>query len=195
MAGELNDVFVGKDTGHDGIDISGEDPADIGNQLAFSQADFTGREIQCVAAQMPHGHIERHHRVAGSVSGRSCPGPSRAADGVVPASAPFLLQLHSEVQQLLQLLSQNSLKSSGSGARLGSSWMGKARPAGLRQYSIGGVSAGVGRRSDQDAGPPGRACMERVMGLEPTNSSLGSYCLTTWRHPHEGRIATKVHCN
>ena len=24
---------------------------------------------------------------------------------------------------------------------------------------------------------------ERVMGLEPTNSSLGSYCLTTWRHP------------
>ena len=24
---------------------------------------------------------------------------------------------------------------------------------------------------------------ERVMGLEPTNSSLGSYCLTTWQHP------------
>jgi hypothetical protein len=24
---------------------------------------------------------------------------------------------------------------------------------------------------------------ERVMGLEPTNGSLGSYCLTTWQHP------------
>ena len=24
---------------------------------------------------------------------------------------------------------------------------------------------------------------ERVMGFEPTNGSLGSYCLTTWRHP------------
>ena len=25
---------------------------------------------------------------------------------------------------------------------------------------------------------------ERVMGFEPTNGSLGSYCLTAWRHPH-----------
>jgi hypothetical protein len=25
---------------------------------------------------------------------------------------------------------------------------------------------------------------ERVMGFEPTNSSLGSCCLTTWQHPH-----------
>ena len=24
---------------------------------------------------------------------------------------------------------------------------------------------------------------ERVMGFEPTNGSLGSYCLTTWPHP------------
>ena len=24
---------------------------------------------------------------------------------------------------------------------------------------------------------------ERVMGFEPTNGSLGSYCLTTWLHP------------
>ncbi len=26
--------------------------------------------------------------------------------------------------------------------------------------------------------------VERVMGFEPTNGSLGSYCLTTWLHPH-----------
>lgn len=27
--------------------------------------------------------------------------------------------------------------------------------------------------------------LERVMGFEPTNGSLGSYCLTAWRHPHD----------
>ena len=27
--------------------------------------------------------------------------------------------------------------------------------------------------------------VERVMGLEPTNGSLGSYCLTTWLHPRD----------
>lgn len=26
--------------------------------------------------------------------------------------------------------------------------------------------------------------MERVTGLEPANESLGSFCLTTWPHPH-----------
>lgn len=26
---------------------------------------------------------------------------------------------------------------------------------------------------------------ERVMGLEPTNTCLGSKCLTTWRHPQK----------
>jgi hypothetical protein len=26
---------------------------------------------------------------------------------------------------------------------------------------------------------------ERVMGFEPTNGSLGSYCLTTWQHPQD----------
>ncbi len=26
---------------------------------------------------------------------------------------------------------------------------------------------------------------ERVDGFEPTNGSLGSYCLTTWLHPQE----------
>ena len=25
------------------------------------------------------------------------------------------------------------------------------------------------------------------MGFEPTNGSLGSYCLTTWLHPQDGR--------
>ena len=25
---------------------------------------------------------------------------------------------------------------------------------------------------------------ERVMGFEPTNTTLGRWCLTTWRHPH-----------
>ena len=29
----------------------------------------------------------------------------------------------------------------------------------------------------------GAAIVERVMGLEPTNGSLGSYCLTAWQHP------------
>jgi hypothetical protein len=29
---------------------------------------------------------------------------------------------------------------------------------------------------------------ERVMGLEPTNSSLGSCCLTTWQHPQPALI-------
>ena len=30
-----------------------------------------------------------------------------------------------------------------------------------------------------------RLSMERVTGLEPANTSLGSSCLTTWRHPHQ----------
>ncbi len=31
------------------------------------------------------------------------------------------------------------------------------------------------------------------MGFEPTNGSLGSYCLTTWQHPHAlGIIASPV---
>jgi hypothetical protein len=29
---------------------------------------------------------------------------------------------------------------------------------------------------------------ERVMGLEPTNGNLGSYCLTTWLHPRVEKI-------
>lgn len=28
---------------------------------------------------------------------------------------------------------------------------------------------------------------ERVDGFEPTNGSLGSYCLTTWLHPRTSR--------
>ena len=36
-------------------------------------------------------------------------------------------------------------------------------------------------------GNPSAACiyLERVTGLEPANESLGSFCLTTWPHPHE----------
>jgi hypothetical protein len=26
---------------------------------------------------------------------------------------------------------------------------------------------------------------ERVMGFEPTDGNLGSYCLTTWLHPRD----------
>lgn len=34
-------------------------------------------------------------------------------------------------------------------------------------------------------GPTGpEKTLERVTGLEPADGSLGSYCLTTWRHPH-----------
>ena len=29
---------------------------------------------------------------------------------------------------------------------------------------------------------------ERVMGFEPTNGSLGSYCLTTWLHPRDVKL-------
>jgi hypothetical protein len=30
--------------------------------------------------------------------------------------------------------------------------------------------------------------VERVMGFEPTNGSLGSYCLTTWLHPQLSEV-------
>jgi hypothetical protein len=32
-----------------------------------------------------------------------------------------------------------------------------------------------------------------VMGLEPTNGSLGSYCLTTWQHPHKALLIIATH--
>jgi hypothetical protein len=35
--------------------------------------------------------------------------------------------------------------------------------------------------------------LERVMGLEPTNGSLGSYCLTTWQHPHKALLIIATH--
>jgi hypothetical protein len=31
--------------------------------------------------------------------------------------------------------------------------------------------------------PTNSGLIKRVMGFEPTSGSLGSYCLTTWRHP------------
>ena len=37
-----------------------------------------------------------------------------------------------------------------------------------------------------------RCLFERVMGFEPTNNSLGSYCLTTWPHPRVLVIIPKV---
>ena len=34
--------------------------------------------------------------------------------------------------------------------------------------------------------------VKRVMGFEPTNGSLGSYCLTTWLHPRDGKYFTML---
>ena len=42
----------------------------------------------------------------------------------------------------------------------------------------------VGNKNDQGDFPWSLYFMERVTGFEPANASLGSSCLTTWRHPH-----------
>ncbi len=36
--------------------------------------------------------------------------------------------------------------------------------------------------------PKNREAIERVMGFEPTDGTLGRYCLTTWRHPLNAKI-------
>ena len=49
---------------------------------------------------------------------------------------------------------------------------GEAEPKTTNKLDIGGFP-GVDVGGD----------VERVTGFEPVNGSLGSYCLTTWRHP------------
>ncbi len=45
MAGELQDVVVREDAGHDRVAISGQDAAHIGDRFALAQADLVGREV------------------------------------------------------------------------------------------------------------------------------------------------------
>ena len=40
------------------------------------------------------------------------------------------------------------------------------------------------KRAASVPGDRSATLMERVTGFEPANGSLGSYCRTTWRHPH-----------
>ncbi len=88
-------VLMFENTGHDDLDVTREHAADVGNGLALAEADFAGGEIQSVAAQVAHGHVERH------------PGPQAGLlehhrqdlvleDGRIAPMAPFVF--HSDGQ-------------------------------------------------------------------------------------------------
>jgi hypothetical protein len=53
---EQRAVFIG--AGGDDIDITAEDPSDVGDRLALAEADFGLAQVDGVAAQLLHGDIE-----------------------------------------------------------------------------------------------------------------------------------------
>ncbi len=59
----------------------------------------------------------------------------------------------------------------------------------MKRMLEGGFAFGVWRLQEKGdftvrEKPPCVCGMERVTGLEPANTSLGSWGLTTWQHPH-----------
>ena len=103
VPGQVEHVLVAEHTGHDRVDVTAQDAGHVTDRLALAEGDLARREVQSVAAQVQHGHVERYARAqAGLLENH----PQRFALQIRGISAPFPvgLERRRQIQQADQLL-------------------------------------------------------------------------------------------
>ena len=105
VRGQLLDVAVGEDAGHDAVYVAGQHLGHVGHALPHAELDLVGREIEGLPSQVNHPHLEGD------------PGAQRwlledhtqgfaLQDGLVAPFPPLLFELLGQVQDLPDLLSR-----------------------------------------------------------------------------------------
>ena len=62
MAGKFRHVVGVERADHDGVDIARQDARGVAERLAAAELHFLGGEEKNIAAELPHGDLERHPR-------------------------------------------------------------------------------------------------------------------------------------